>query len=380
LDVEPVSVFRSAILPSRAFLIAFSIALYVLLDVGLAIVAARLSLVPNEHAFRKRSEVYHHDLVANVAGLAEWGSSTYSVYTNSLGFKDREVREVPLRSDRHRVLLIGDSFTEGLGYAYEETFAGLIDASLAARGVETLNAAVTSYSPLIYYRKTKYLIEDVKLDFDEVVVFLDISDIEDEAKYYRLSPEGVVFVPDGAEKEPPDFAARTRDVARRYSLLGRAVVALLRRFGTGPASSARGDDGGWPDAWREVLAFPRGNWTHDPEQYEAYGRRGLVRAQRSLDRLHELLRTHGKALTLVVYPWPNQIYVRDRSSLHVRTFSDWARTHGVRFIDLFPVFMDHEPPEKTIPHYYIPGDCHFNREGHALVAAAFLRAFRTIEP
>ena len=32
--------------------------------------------------------------------------------------------EVPLRSDRKRVLFMGDSFTEALGVAYEESFVG----------------------------------------------------------------------------------------------------------------------------------------------------------------------------------------------------------------------------------------------------------------
>lgn len=86
-----------------------------------------------------------------------------------------------LTSPQRRVLLIGDSFTEGVGFEFSETFAGIAAESFAGRGVEVFNAAVVSYSPAIYYSKVRYLIEEVGLDLDAVVVFIDISDIADEA-------------------------------------------------------------------------------------------------------------------------------------------------------------------------------------------------------
>ena len=45
--------------------------------------------------YRATSKLYHHDLRPNVAAPAVWGTD-YFVYTNSLGFRDREVRQVPL--------------------------------------------------------------------------------------------------------------------------------------------------------------------------------------------------------------------------------------------------------------------------------------------
>ena len=49
--------------------------------------------------------------------------------------------------------------------------------------VEFLNAGVLSYSPSIHYRKIKYLL-DRGLQFDEVVLLSDSSDVEDEATSY----------------------------------------------------------------------------------------------------------------------------------------------------------------------------------------------------
>ena len=46
-----------------------------------------------------------------------------------------------------------------------------------------MNAGVASQSPIIYFKKIKHLIEVKKVEFDELIVFLDISDIPDEYYY-----------------------------------------------------------------------------------------------------------------------------------------------------------------------------------------------------
>jgi hypothetical protein len=143
-------------------------------------------------AFRIADPVYDHGF-RPLASVDEerWGPWASSYRINSLGFRDRVVRDVPLRSDRHRVVFIGDSFTEGMGFPYEETFVGLVDAALAPQGIETLNAGVASYCPTIYDRKIRHFLDTVGLRFDELVVFVDSGDIQDEVTY-KLDEDGNV--------------------------------------------------------------------------------------------------------------------------------------------------------------------------------------------
>jgi hypothetical protein len=91
---------------------------------------------------------------------------------------------VPLASPGRRVVLMGHSFTEGL-HRFEDTFAGVLYEAGQRRSdkIEFLNAGVGSYSPVIYYRKTKALL-DRGLQFDQMVVFSDISDVWDESRNY----------------------------------------------------------------------------------------------------------------------------------------------------------------------------------------------------
>src|SRR5882757_2223508 len=138
-----------------------------------------------QRPLRIANKIYDHGFAADFDGYDVWGGLRSRLTTNSLGFKDASVRNVPLKPGSHRILLIGDSFTEGIGMSFEDSFAGRLYRAGQERSekIEFLDAGVASYSPSIYYRKIKYLL-DSGLQFDEVVLFSDTSDVTDEATMY----------------------------------------------------------------------------------------------------------------------------------------------------------------------------------------------------
>ena len=129
--------------------------------------------------------IFHHTFRPNFDGYELWGERQYRLFTNNLGFKDAAARNVSLKPDTRRVVLIGDLFTEGLGTPFEASFAGMlaVDGQRRAEKTEFLNAAVESYSPTLYYRRIKFLLDSGYV-FDEVVVFPDLSNVNDEATSY----------------------------------------------------------------------------------------------------------------------------------------------------------------------------------------------------
>jgi hypothetical protein len=308
--------------------------------------------------YREASPVFHHGLSKNRAiDDAVWGPITYRLRTNSLGFRDAEVRRVPLQSDHYRILFMGDSFTEGIGIDYEKTFVGLIGDTLRARQVEVLNAAAVSYSPIIYWRKTQYLLETVGLDVDEVVVFLDISDIRDETESYYLDKDGNVrsrLFPD--QKTRKKILERIRK-DRVIDSLSRYLKVLMD-FSTGPV-------------------WETGRWTVDPDLLEKYGRPGLERMTLYMNRLKKLLESRGIKLTVAVYPWPVQVRENDRDSIQATYWNDWCRRHNTEFINYFPIFIGPDPEESRsmIDLLFIPGDSHWSALGHELVARVFCQRF-----
>ncbi len=333
-------------------------------------------LEPAREPVRTLSPVYHHDLRKSIDSWSRWGRGFYRFRTNDLGFRDERVRSVPLCSEGLRLLLLGDSFTEGVGLAYPETFAGMLARELGPQGVEVLNAGVVSYSPTIYYRKTKYLIEELGLDIDMLVVFIDSSDILDESWLDRHgrtrvvagetenSPAASLEVDDreGIRRRPP--FEQFKHLLQQNSLIMKAA-ATLRNY----LQEHFGERG---NRARLALDHRGAAWDYDPQAYREYGEMGLRRAAAYMDSLLTLTRRHEIPMAVAVYPWPGQIFRRMLDSRQVTCWRAWSSQRGVPFFDLFPAFITGQDPEETIREYYVPHDVHWNAAGHRRVAEAVL--------
>ena len=349
-----------------------NLALFAVVLVIVDLVAAqaynRIVLAPPAEPVRTPSPVYHHDLRKNVDSWSRWGLVRYPLRTNNLGFRDERVREVPPCSEGLRLLLVGDSFTEGIGVAYPETFAGILARELRTQDVEVLNAGVVSYSPTIYYRKTRYLLEDLGLDIDMLVVFLDGSDIPDEAWLDRYGRVRVTLEEKGTSattsRRPP--FEQLKHVLQQHSLIMKAA-ATLRLVVQERLDEKRRRD-------RLALDARGVAWDYDPEAYRDYGEQGLRRAAVYMDSLLALSRAHELPMAVAVYPWPDHIYRRMLDSRQRTFWRTWSSRRGIPFFDLFPAFIGGRDPEKTIRDYHVPYDSHWNTAGHRRVAGAVLEA------
>jgi len=347
----------------------------------------------NERRYRVPNEVYHHDLRPSVTfDSAFWGTTFYPIRTSSFGFKDATARSLPMRDSMPRVLFLGDSFTEGLGVPYDESFVGRIDHQARKENVDVLNGAVASYSPLIYWRKTVDLIERRGLEVAEVVVFLDISDIQDEASYFVdstgqvRSTMAVGFigpVPSADElaglTPTSTTADRVRGFLRRNTFLTYRILSSIKRAVRPPAPLLPSCD---PPLTMDHWSC-RPGWTSSERIRELYGRTGLRRGSEHMTALAHFLAARGIPLTLVVYPWPQQLQWNDRRSLQLSFWRSWAAGENVRFVELFSdmfVQVDSAGLDRTIDRNFIPGDVHWNAAGHALVASLFLQRYCQASP
>lgn len=321
-------------------------------------------------AFRVKSPIYHHDLKPNEShSRARWGPVEYDMTTNNLGFRDETPRTVELRSDKPRVLLVGDSFVEGLGVGYQNTFFARVRENLKPLGIDVLNSAVASYSPIIHYRKLRYLLEDVKLDFTHVVAFIDMTDIHDELKYQFDSAENVIERPQLSRALGLDYLlAFVKGQAAFYR-----TIILSNLYRLSPEAFPSGKE-----LYFQINgAF--GMWTIDPQAMQAYAGKGLERASRHMTKLAALLKDKGISLTVAVFPWPVQIYHRDLDSIQVRLWKEWAQKNNAAFINFFPDFVaTGENPYAVIEKYFISGDHHWNDQGHKLIADGVIKQLRQV--
>ena len=339
--------------------------------------AAGALFVPQDANFRARNPWYHHGLIPDTTGRSQWGlGEAYPVHVNSLGMVDREVREVPLSSERRRVLLMGDSFTEGIGVPFETSFAGLLQERLAGE-VEVLNGAVMSFSPRLERLRLEQLLEQVGLRVDEVVLLIDISDVQDQVLYRRFVPR--------RESDAERARRRAWRWVRHHSFTVSSVDTLLgakRKAAQRERYNAEVYppwlDYFWlddqdPEPYRDP-SFPlvRSDWTSDALFASPWTELGVALAREDVRAIVALCRKHDVELTLAVYPWPNQIRALERECRQAFLWETFAANNGLDFVNLFEAFLP-EPdydPEQVCARYYIEGDVHWNAAGHRVVADA----------
>jgi hypothetical protein len=346
-------------------LIVYGVGIFLVCD----LVFSSLFYRQGEGKVRVAHAVYHHGLAPSVDGYSRWGELPYRIKTNSLGFKDAAVRDVPLQTDVRRVVLIGDSFTEAVGIPFEESFAGLLYQAGHAREqrIEFLNAGVGSYSPTLYYKKIKHLI-DSGLQVDEVIVFPDISDVYDEATAYFCVDDDP-----GYRRHCSNISSITP--ALRDFLNSRFVLTTrLHRFAKLHIRSLLGArkkallDLASRDEWGV-----RGGWTLP--QYSAGNAYaplgvdgGIQRALKNMRALADLLQQRNIALSVVVYPWPSLVDREMRESRYGALWREFCQGRCKAFIDLVPSFIDMKKANADwYERLFIPGDVHFSAGGHKLV-------------
>ena len=319
-----------------------------------------------ERIARVADPIFDHGLVPNFDGYDVWGEARYRFFTNSLGFKDGAVREVPLKASSRRILLMGDSFTEAIGIPYENTFFGLLNRDGQAREqkVEFLDGGVASYSPSIYYRKVKYLL-DRGLQFDEVVLLSDSSDVEDEATSYFCiddDPKYRTFCTNPPGTYPPASPLKQDFFIDHFVVTNRVRITLKRWIQSLSGNRRRAVE---RDHERIGWATPN----PDLSRYRPLSIEDAIeRSLQNMGKLSDLLASRGIPLTIVVYPWAQQIAQNDRDSRQVRIWRDFCPTRCKAFIDLFPAYFAIADRDKDwYEHLYIIGDDHFSVAGNRIL-------------
>jgi len=325
------------------------------------------------HPLRQADENFHHGIKPNSEGVDTYGPYSAKYFSNSLGLRDEKIREVSLEADHPRILFIGDSFTEGGPIPWNKTFVDRVAEEMKSHNIEVLNAGVASYCPITERIKLRQLLGERGLRVDRVVLCLDISDLKD-IFYYEEDREGKVReIPYGPFHEKAGRLRRADEVCgwlenhveKNFVILGAIVRNVRLQWRRHASSTGVTEYDAIPD-W----AY---NWPDYQGQHQDLVEKGLVKIKAEMTRLALDLKARNVPVTLVVYPWPQQVKAGSKPSRAETEWASWAKENGVQFISLFPVFVNQAPAEEIIQKYYWKNDAHWNEEGHRLVAEALLR-------
>ncbi|MGC2108187.1 MAG: hypothetical protein WA655_01635 [Candidatus Korobacteraceae bacterium] len=344
----------------------------------------------NPDPCRQRDPVRHHVFKPNCSAVNYWGADEYKIFTNSLGMRDEQVRDVPLSSVRPRVLVLGDSYIEGKT-AWNKSIVGRVAAALPR--YDFLNGGVDGYSPSNYLNTARAAL-DGGVEIDEVVVFLDSSAVQLEAAFYRdVDSDGAVTAipPEEQHSAASGYSRFRKWVGHHFALTYQAlrfaerVQGPLVRHGF---YHLPGDYFGDPfDAELSAWSYRPVNETEPfAAGYAPLGvAAGAAKAEAKMSLLWEELAKRNIPLTVVVYPQLAQVLHDTADSREVKLWRHWCEGKCKRFVSVFPQFYaarDACPSSEPGCWYaklFIFGDIHYNANGNALVADAVAQSL-TAEP
>lgn len=300
--------------PALVRLVGITILCLFGLAVGLAAVEVYFRLVPptTRRTYMGEDPVLHHRLRPNFDAPA--GGTRFT--TSSLGLRDREY-PMPKPAGTFRILMLGDSFTEGGGLENDETVAKIVEAGLRSgacgNAVDVVNAGHASYSPILQY----LLLRDVglRLQPDLVVLNFDMTDVHDDfvrTRIARLDADGLPTAVVGDRRietwliMPPVFPRPLRWLEDRIARLmvyqsfrkSKPGIWLFGRFTLSQAQiEAKGLIGN--------LRYDRLAIARDADFPDA--REGWALTRRYLGGIQDLARRDGAGFALVIYPHAYQV-------------------------------------------------------------------------
>jgi hypothetical protein len=262
---------------------------------------------------------------------------------------------------------------------FKFTVPGLAYDYFANKGIEVLNAGVSSYSPSIYYNKIKFFIEQ-GLEFSHLVVFIDISDVEDEVIRY-VTEEDTLYV-----KAPPKIIKLSKKDKIKKFLKDNFIISykLIKFIDVRFIDPIYGGNFimNNPNEYIDNIVsknYKRDKWTIDEDIRKEYNP-GIEKSIQYMTLLKDFLDKNNIKLTIVVYPWFTQIYHQDLNSIQVKIWKEFSEKNNNQFINLFPAFINEENKNLNIYERilldFIPYDVHWNQNGSKKIFENFIKNFK----
>lgn len=259
---------------------------------------------------------------------------------NSEGVRDVDHR-VAKPPGTYRVLLVGSSFTAGVGVEFSDSYSQVLARLLAPRGVEVIVAGVAGSDPVFFHQLIARRL--LKYEPDLVVVTVNDADVFDVLVHGgmdRFDEDGFVVPPPAPLLEP---------IYRRSHL----VRAFLE----------------------EVLDF---NFLllSQAERDRRYDQTVPVIAE-ALDAIRALGEAEGFELLVVNNPSLRKLHKKTSDDTDLAALPGLLAERGIRYLDLREHFQAAIPRGEEAD-YYWPIDRHYKAPGYAIMAETVADALPTI--
>ena len=342
----------------------------------------------NNRAHRIKSFYYHHDLRPMASFYDHWGYEKYQIFTNNLGFKDKNNRKINFKN--RNLLFIGDSFTEGVGIKYEDTFVGLIESKLKEKNdnIEILNAGVQSYSTSIYLSKIHYLLNIKKLPITDIVVVVSGGDIFDDAyKYLDVDENFILNHVDHKNKIVINLINFFKSNTLIYQVISRitppkVIPGLIKSLFIKKTSL------NYSEKENELLKISNDeiskmsflylqdyNYLFSKDEFDKWGKNAIDKSINNLKELSKIVEKKNINLN-IFYLYEPAIILREPDIAVLTYIKDSFKsleTNRVSFFELNDYFKGYKDKYEVYKNLFFINDIHLNKKGNKQVFEEILK-------
>lgn len=302
------------------------------------VIVASLDFIYSNYIFKvkKNNSIYqnnkqlHHELRKKFSGISKYGYLEPFVCTNEFSLKIKCNTKTIKNYD---IGIIGDSIVQGVGLEYDQTFTGILSKNT---NFKIANLGTGSYSPILYYQKLLNLLNE-GLTFKHVVVFVDISDIQDEFFYYKdgnaiKSKLDNIKVYESEEREKnSDFSLKAkirRLIFNNFKISFSTISLIKRKFFIS-------------DPFKIYSDIPRYAWTYKKSLKNFTENEiniGINNARYNMNKIYNLLNSKGIKFSIAVYPLPQQLLYDVENNHQVKFGKSFVKINVINFMILIKFY------------------------------------------
>ena len=309
--------------------------------------------------YEKRANIwhkkFHHTFKEDIDMKSVGFGETNRFCTNEYGFKSKcNVK----KRNFFNFGFLGDSFTEGIGLNYKDTFVGIFE---NISGLNVANMGASSYSPKVHLAKINYFLNK-NLKFEHVILFLDISDYYDEA-YYQFDSNKYSVIHNKRDQR--------RIWLRENFPLTNFYMYVLKKTGNKKEKNYKKT----ADIVFNESAKRKTFWLNrDIMKTEINGKSIITIHEETkyyVEQIYNILKENNIKFSLAIYPWPQNLINTQNNTFYREEWKNFCKNKCEYFIDYFDDFIDEVNNigfEKVYEKYFFWNDVHFNKEGNLLIA------------
>ena len=343
----------------------------------------------NNRAHRIKSFYYHHDLRPMASFYDHWGYEKYKIHTNDLGFKDNSQRKVTFK--KRNILFIGDSFTEGVGLIYKDTYVGILESKLKNKykDIEILNAGVQSYSTSIYLSKIYYLLNTKKLPITDIVIMVSTGDIFDDTfKYLDVDQNYILDHVDHKNKIIISLINFYKANTLIYQFITRitppkVIPEIIKSF-----FDKKKNESNYDNREKELMKISNEdiskmnfldhqdyNYFFSNNEFEKWGKKGINKSIENLRKIAKIAEEKKIKVNILYLFEPTLVLKKpnDQTINYLLTSFKSLENENLKFFVISDFYDEYENKYESYKNLFFINDIHLNKRGNKLVAEEILR-------